>query len=130
MKAFIFSALAVLTVNSAFAANLKCPSDAKKVLTCSVAPKAGDHEVAIGLVEKLAICQTGNKYGLLLKSPGTAVEGAEVKKVVRAGATSYEMSVKGTKFALTQTVTRNGASNRFYIYLDNGMESSVTLNCK
>ncbi len=131
MKFLILATLGLLSMNLAMAAKIECPSEAVLELRCTADPKSGDGEVAIGLVKNLIICKdkSSARYGMFIQSPGaTQAEGAEVAKVERMGATSYEFSVGKTKFALSQSMAAR-MSSRFTIYMPRE-ESSVNLKCK
>ena len=100
MKTIAFSVVFLLTSMSF--ASATCPPQSQKVATCVSTPKAGDHEIAAGVFDSIAICTQGSKTILVPEKNGES-EGLEAKVTARMGGTTYLVKSADVDFALSVT---------------------------
>ncbi len=147
MRLEILFALMLMTVSTAAFANdqedekLECPEGMKTAYLCSKADQAGDHEVAIGMVENAAVCEAskGTKKKFYLIATGPVVTGDEpvlpAKVTARPGATTYASKLKIEKDTMTLSLIKKVVSPRersnatFEIKLPTGETISRSLKC-
>ena len=133
MLAALFS---TLSFSNAFAAKVACPKGWKTELSCKATPKAGDHEIAIGLFDQTVYCSRSGDYVMVSNAPGaTKTETvAVVKDPARAGGSGgYSFDVQGVRFSFSQSVGRTGLTSGFHVYMadiDSSVAMKLPLICK
>lgn len=99
MKSIFTIAFLALASTSTALASATCPAGTSTVLSCDSTPRKGDHEVAIGIFDSIAICGKNAKAFMVTEKAGQS-DVTEVSVTSRAGGVSYVADAGGTKFSL------------------------------
>ena len=122
----VLSILAIAGVSEA-----ACDSGAQSVIKCISTPQAGDHEVAIAMVQKIDICKMGDKTFIALEADGSSAS-EPTSPTVRVGATTYPIGDLGNLSIGTTPSPKGGRYAKFNMNMNNGSGDvlSATFACK
>lgn len=133
MKTVFFAvAFSMFSMSSMSFAAATCPQQSDNAMVCKSTPQAGDEEVAVGVLDSIAICGQGSKTVLVLEKDGES-EVAEAKVDNRAGGSSYTVSTPDVDFSISVTgaIRGNTLPAKFTINIkSNNIVASSTYTCK
>jgi hypothetical protein len=131
----IISGLLVLGAfaSSTVFASAKCPNGTQTIKVCDSTPRAGDQEVASGVLDSIAICDRDGKAVLAMEKSGQTKD-ALAKVSVKMGGTSYTVSAGGVEFVLSMTTGTAPAPTKPAKLTVNfkkaGISASASYTCK
>ena len=130
LKTTVF--LFTIALSSVSMADATCPGNAEKLMVCKPAPVAGDSEVAITVLDSIAVCQVGSDVLLNYEKNGEA-DAAYVEVDVRMGGTSYILKSEDVSTTLSVTTGINSKTVPARLEVEfkaANLKASATYSCQ